>query len=66
MRFIITTIVSILLIQPVASKSFKTMDEQLKQSIQQRSQAMAKAESRAKSHKTNKITISQYVKKETK
>ena len=52
MRFIITTIVSILLMQPVAAKPFVTMEEQLKAQIQQRAQAMAKAEARMQSQKT--------------
>ena len=52
MRFIITTIVSLLLIQPVGAKPFTTMEEYLKAQIQQRAQAMAKAEARMQSQKT--------------
>ena len=52
MRFIITTIVSLLLMQPVGAKSFTTMEVQLKAQIQQRAQALVKAEARMQSQKT--------------
>ena len=52
MRFIITTIVSLLLIQPVGAKPFTTMEEYLKAQIQQRAHALAKAEARMQSQKT--------------
>lgn len=66
MRFIITTVVFIFMIQPSLSKGFTTMEEQLKHSIQERSQAIAKAEARAKSQKLGKgkNTIYTYLKKD--
>tara|TARA_B100001939_G_C16771850_1_gene542988 strand:- start:447 stop:602 length:156 start_codon:yes stop_codon:yes gene_type:complete len=38
--------------QPVGAKSFTTMEEQLKAQIQQRAQALVKAEARMQSQKT--------------